>query len=272
MIKKIFINGGLTIVVYILFVFIFKTQRIIFPIFMIVAFFVSMRMLYKDVIASLLPLLIIWFIHLFLPDTKINNVIIYVVFTPLTFLLGYYLRNKLLLIKILYPILLVLIGLFGFKNLWFFLENINARKPQNVPKMELLSNGNQIRLDTINNKIIVLDYWTTNCGVCFKKFPEYEKLYLKYIKNPNVLTYAVNIPSKNDTIGYAKKMIEKYNYKFPVLYSDSDTIPKQLGFNKYPHLVIIKNKKIRFNGYPALEEDYLFVSSLEDEIERLLNE
>jgi hypothetical protein len=42
-------------------------------------------------------------------------------------------------------------------------------------------------------------------------------------------------------------MIKRYNYKFPVLYSDSDTIPKQLGFNKLPHLVILKNGHARYN-------------------------
>jgi hypothetical protein len=68
-------------------------------------------------------------------------------------------------------------------------------------------------------------------------------------------------------------MIEKYNYQFPVLYSNSDKIiTKQLGFNKFLHLVILKNGKVRYNGYSALVEDNLFVNSLEDEIDLLLKE
>ena len=95
---------------------------------------------------------------------------------------------------------------------------------------------------------------------------------LKYKENLNVKLYAVNTPMKRHTSGSAKKMIEKYNYQFPVLYSDSDTIPKQLGFNKFLHLVILKNGKVRYNGYSALVEDNLFVNSLEDEIDLLLKE
>jgi hypothetical protein len=73
---------------------------------------------------------------------------------------------------------------------------------------------------------------------------------LKYKENPNVKLYAFNIPIKSDTFEFAKKkLIKKYNYQFPVLYSGSDTIPKQLGFNKFPHLVILKNGKVRYNGW-----------------------
>ncbi|WP_088323584.1 TlpA family protein disulfide reductase [Polaribacter tangerinus] len=272
MFKKIVFNGGLVILVYILIVFIAGTQKIIFPVFMILAFIVSMFMSYKNVTASFIPLLLIWLIHLFLPDSKLNNVIIYIVFTPLTFLLGYYLRNKFYFLKILYLIILILVGIYGFSNFWMIIENYNARQKKDAPKMEFISeNGNQIRLDTIQNKIIVLDYWTTSCGVCFQKFPKYEELFMKYKNNPNINLYAVNIPERRDTIGHAKKMIEKYNYQFPVLYSETDTVPKLLGFNRYPHVIILKDKKVRYNGYPVLEDD-VYVHNLENEIEKLLNE
>ncbi|WP_157691816.1 TlpA disulfide reductase family protein [Polaribacter sp. KT25b] len=221
-------------------------------------------------IYSMSLLTLIWGIHFFRESSIIVNIIIYFIFTPLTFYLGYYLKNKHVFYKIIYPVFLVLIGVYGFTNLWYYTTNFNSRVNYNSPIMNF--HNNEVRIDTIKNEVIVLDYWTTSCGVCFKKFPEFEKLYLKYKENPNVKLYAVNIPIKRDTFGSAKKMIEKYNYQFPVLYSDSDTIPKQLGFNKYPHLIILKNGKVRYNGYPALGEDNLFVNSLDDEIELLLKE
>jgi len=132
-------------------------------------------------------------------------------------------------------------------------------------------NGAKVQLDTVKNKLIVLDFWTTTCGVCFKSFPDYEKIYLKYKDNPDVRIYSVNIPVKRDIVGYAKKKIGEYNYTFPVLYADSDTIPKFFGFNSTPHLIIIKNGKVRFNGYPVLDEDIL-TKNIKDEIDLLLNE
>lgn len=272
MFKKLVFNGSITILIYILCVFFFKTQRIIFPIFMSGAFIFCMFSTYKNVLTSFIPLTLLWIINLFLPGSKINNLIIYIIFTPITFLLGYYLKDKLLLFKVLYPVILFFIGFYGFINLWFFMENFNARDNMKAPEMKFNYLESEIRLDTIKNTIIVLDFWTTNCGVCFKKFPDFEKSYLNYKNNPDVIFYTVNIPVKRDTLGLANKMIGKYNYQFPKLFATSDTIPKQLGFNKYPHNIILKNGKIRFNGSFSINDKDIFLYKLENEIERFLNE
>lgn len=272
MIKKLLIYSLGTVVFYLLITILFDGHEYIFPIFMISAFFFSFFLTKKKMLYSLSLLTFIWFIHFFREESIISNVIIYFIFTPLTFYLGYYLKKKHFLYKILYPILLLLVGVYGFSNFWHYTTNFNARQIINSPKMYLNNSlGNLMRLDTIRDKIIVLDFWTTNCGVCFEKFPKYEKLYLKYKANPKILMYAINIPVRRDTIGFAKRLIEKYDYQFPILYSDSDSVPKKLGFNTYPHLVILKNAKIRYNGYPVLD-DKLYVDNLEDELELLLKE
>jgi len=264
----------LGVVLYYLFiVYLFNGQKVIFPVFTISIFFFSMFLSKREMIFSFTLLYIIWVIQLFLPNTILSINIIYLVFIPLTFWLGYFLKNKSWGLKIIYPFLLILVGIYGFSNFFYFIKSFNTRQNEISPKVELFSNQNDlIRLDTIQNKIIVLDFWTTNCGVCFIKFPAYEKIYLKYKGNPKVEIYAVNIPVKRDTIGYAEKRIGKYDYSFPVLYATSDTIPKSLGFNGYPHLIIIKNQRIRYNGIGIMGVKNVFVDDLEDEIELLLNE
>lgn len=269
MIKKIFINGGITVLLYLFFVFIFKRQVFIFPVFMTIAFIVSMFMSFKNVICAFIPLLTIWIIQLFLEGTIISHVIIYLFFTPFTFLLGYHLKHKKTYLKISYILILIFIGVYGFVNFRFFVNNIFAHKIEISPKMIYSYLDKDIRLDTVKNKILVLDFWTSNCGVCFKKFPDFEKLHKKYKRNPNINLYAVNIPSSFDTLNQAKYKIGKYNYSFPILYAKSDTIPKLLGFNTYPHFVILKNGKIRYNGYPNINEKNTFTSSLEEEINRI---
>jgi thiol-disulfide isomerase/thioredoxin len=270
--KKFLIYSLGVVIFYLIVNLLFNGQQIIFPIFMISSFVFSFFISKKEMIYSFSFLTMIWFIHFFREASILSNIIIYFIFTPLTFFLGFYLKKKHYLLKGTYITILILIGVYGFSNFWFFVTNFDAHQANDSPIMVFSSSDNkQVRLDTIKNKVIVLDYWTTSCGVCFQKFPKYEELYFKYKENPNVLIYAVNIPERRDTVGYAKKKIEKYKYQFPVLYSDSDTIPKILGFNKFPHLVILKNKKVRYNGYPVLDKNYL-VHSLEEEIEILLNE
>jgi len=261
------------VVLYYLFiVYIFNQQIYIFPVFTISAFFFSMFLNKKEMIFSFSLLFIVWVIHLFLPNGKIGNIFIYLIFTPLTFWLGYFLKNKYWIYKILYPIVLIFIGVYGFLNANYYVVNFNAHKDFKSPTMAFYTDDHsKKRLDTLMNKIIVLDFWTTSCGVCFSAFPNYEKLFLEFKDDPLVNIYSINIPIKRDTVGFAKKRIEKYKYQFPVLYADSDSIPKELDFNTYPHLVIIKNGRVRFNGYPTMGKN-LFINDLKDEIDLLLNE
>lgn len=239
---------------------------------MITAFIASMFLSFKNVISAFIPLFIIWIIQPFLESTIISHVIIYLLFTPATFLLGYYLKKKLIIYKVFYGLLLICIGFYGFNNFWYIITNKNSRETLSFPKVELYNSNYKIRLDTIEDKVIILDFWTTNCGVCFQKFPDFEKKYFKYKNSPKVELFAVNIPVRTDTLSQANNMINKYNYEFSKLYADSDTIPKLLGFNRYPHQIILKNGKIRFNGSLNINEKNIFVYKLEDEVKRLLDE
>lgn len=249
-------------------------HRFIFPLFLIPVFIavVFLKNKVKEIKHSWYLFCLILVIQLFLPRTKESIIIIYVVFIPLTFFIGY--LNKLKVLKLGYPLIIILVGIYGFINLLYYMANFNAQQNITSPKIIVKNeDGKQIRIDTIKNKIIVLDFWSTSCGICFKQFPEFEKIYLKYKNNPKVNLYTLNIPFVRDTLGYAQKKIGKYSYKFPKLYANSDTIPKLLNFNGYPRLVILKNHKIRFNGHFISSSDKnVFVKKLENEIELLLQE
>lgn len=39
-----------------------------------------------------------------------------------------------------------------------------------------------VNLNSNNDTIYVLDCWTSNCGICFKKFPDFEKIQSNYVK------------------------------------------------------------------------------------------
>jgi len=269
--KHLLYNIGV-VLFYLLALNIFRDKKVVFPLFMISLFLFSIFSKVKEVRFSFILMWLIFIGHLFFESTIISTVIIYIIFLPLTFWLALYLKNKSWVSKIGYSALLVLVGIYGFTNLFFFITTFNAHNVKDAPKIELfLSDNSQVRIDTIHNKVIVLDFWTTSCGLCYQKFAAYEELYLKYKDNPKVELYTVNIPIKRDTIGYAKLRIESYDYSFPNLYADSDTLPKSFGFNKYPHLIIVKNGKTRFNGLLILDKE-LFVNNLEDEIELLLKE
>jgi len=250
-----------------------RTRVIVFPLFLLSGYIIN-RFIKEQALfyISFIPLEIIFFITLFQTGTNIGSTIIYLVFIPITFYLGFNYKKGSFIYHLLYFLFLIFIGRYGFLNLDAVTKNIHSRKINISPKIVLkTSEDKTIQLDTIKNKVIVLDFWTTSCGVCFRKFPDFDNIYSKYKNNPKIELYAVNIPIKRDTLGQAKKMISYYKYNFPVLYAKSDSIPLSLNFNGYPHLIIIKNREIRYNGTLVTSSDIIF-NNLEDEIELLLSE
>lgn len=110
----------------------------------------------------------------------------------------------------------------------------------------IVNNTDTIKLAG-NDKFIVLDFWTTSCGICFQKFPEVQKLYEEYKDDDRVALYAVNIPIKRDTPTMAEDMIRKREYTFPVYYAHGG-IDTQLNVRRFPVTLLVKNNKIVARG------------------------
>ncbi|GHN02084.1 hypothetical protein WSM22_35730 [Cytophagales bacterium WSM2-2] len=99
------------------------------------------------------------------------------------------------------------------------------------------------------NKTLVVDFWTTSCGVCFTKFPKLEKLYSKLKDRKDIVIVAVNIPLKGDTNEKAIEMIRKRGYSFEILFAEQKATNEGFEFNAYPTSFIIKDgKMITYKG------------------------
>ncbi len=121
---------------------------------------------------------------------------------------------------------------------------------EEVPGFTLInSNGIDFTNKDLKDKIVIFDFWTTYCGVCFKKFPILQEEFVKYKNTPGIEFYAVNIPWKRDSVGAAKRIISEYPYTFPVLYAKSDSLAKLFKVFAYPTVIIIRNgEEIIFRG------------------------
>jgi len=108
---------------------------------------------------------------------------------------------------------------------------------------------NEIYLEEIENKVIVLDFWSVHCGECFRKFPDFEKI-KHYYNDKDVVFYAVYIPwneeNENDELEECLHWIQEQNFTFNIVKTDAMT-KKMLGINGVPQLLVIdKNKKMSF--------------------------
>lgn len=99
------------------------------------------------------------------------------------------------------------------------------------------------------NKILLLDFWHTRCGICFEKFPVLEELYSKYKYDTSILIIAVNKPLMSDSIGEAFALLKKKNYSFPILIPAIDTLPELFDVTGYPTTFLIdKTGTVIFKG------------------------
>ncbi len=226
----------------------------------------------KQIFLFSIPFLLLITLTLFLEDALISIILLYLILIPISIFLGYFTRLKSKLFIVIFISLVLLVFYFGFDNWNSLLRNYAARVNQESPSIEFIDlNNSKIKLDTVQNKVIVLDFWTTSCGVCFKTFPDFEKVYLEFKNNPHVLIYSVNIPIKKDTLSKTKRLVKKLGYKFPTLFANSNEIPNSLNFNTYPTLTILKNGRVRYNGRLEASEK-IKVHNIRTEIELLLNE
>ncbi len=145
---------------------------------------------------------------------------------------------------------------------------------RNVSELAFINtDGSEVRLGDFEGKIVILDFWSTSCGICYKKFPELEKLYETYKHNDSIRIFAVNLIHKDQTIEQMKNKAEELGYTFPNLlttFEERNRTTKVLQFNAVPTLVILdKDGSIYYRG--SLEtSDRVFVNNTYKIIDKLL--
>ncbi len=141
-----------------------------------------------------------------------------------------------------------------------FTGKVKAYKlPQNIEGIN--EKNTRINSQTFQNKIVLLDFWHTRCGVCFQKFPQLQAFYDKYKDNGSVVVFAVDKPIEEDKQKSAFKVIEEEGYNFPVLLPNDEELPEKFGVKGYPTTFVIdKQGNVVYKG--GIEGAVLMVEEL----------
>ena len=188
------------------------------------------------------------------PDFLIHNIAILIAF------LFYKSRRIGVPVSITYFAFLVFMYLNGYSLYLHYLNfgTLSGRVSETCPPFELFQeDSTKISNDYFNDKILVLDFWNTGCGVCFRKFPELEEKFVKY-QGQQIDIYSVNVPLARDTLGQATRMVADRHYSFPVLFIHDLDILKKLKIKGFPTTLVITNgKMIVFRGDIEKLENFL---------------
>jgi thiol-disulfide isomerase/thioredoxin len=150
-------------------------------------------------------------------------------------------------------------------------EKQNEQNPmQSSPDFEFITlAGEYISSSNLRGKIIVLDFWSTDCTPCRKSMPQMEELYKKYRNNPHVAIYLVN--SGWETIEKARKFAHDKRssflffswgtkYDLPFAYDQGSKTLKVFGIDSNPSTIIIDSKfniRLKHSGYIKDVKDFL---------------
>jgi thiol-disulfide isomerase/thioredoxin len=102
--------------------------------------------------------------------------------------------------------------------------------------------NNKISNKTLENKIVLLDFWHSRCGVCFQKFPQLQAFYNKYRNDDSIVVFAVDKPIEEDKQKSVFKVIEEEGYNFPVLLPTDEELPDKFGVFRFPVTFVINRQ------------------------------
>lgn len=147
------------------------------------------------------------------------------------------------------------IGYTNWLSVIYKTENI-----KNLPNLTFVTEQNEV-IEIDKNKLTIIDVWTSSCGVCFKQFPDYQKLEEAYKKNTSVQFYSVNIPSKRDDRNKLIEQIRK-KYRFPIFFGN-DEFRNLFQIDAYPHLIVIQNNEVKYSGFVSYKKtDYYSINNI----------
>jgi thiol-disulfide isomerase/thioredoxin len=198
----------------------------------------------------------------------------YIIFIPISnFLAFLYVRYRKALIIPISLLTFFCIGKFLFISIFTLISNYNSERTVDLPYVTLLTRDKtKVDLHQRDDKVIILDFWSTSCSICFKKFPDLQRTFEKYKDNKNVQFFAVNYPLPRDRFNKTVQILDSIGYSFPQLFAQSShEIEEKLHFNTFPHLLIIKNGKIRYEGLFETKDNTIFYS-VESQVDKLLRE
>lgn len=98
-------------------------------------------------------------------------------------------------------------------------------------------------LETLKDKIIVVDFWFINCGPCIKEIPDLNKLKSEY-ETDDIEWFAVTYDPKEKVERFLDRM--KFDY---TIVPDSKHLTDRFDIRFYPTTLIIdENRKIVYTG------------------------
>ena len=121
----------------------------------------------------------------------------------------------------------------------------------NLADCEVSDSNHTFRLSDVDAEYIVLDVWSSRCGVCIKQMPEIQALYDEYKDSEKIKVVSLfTCLLKGETISEGYRILNRKGYDFPIYAIEKDSpILTSCNIMAFPRLLILdKDRTVIFNG------------------------
>ncbi len=141
-----------------------------------------------------------------------------------------------------------------------FKRNLKGNIVENLNLTDL--QGNKSSMESLKGKIIVLNFWFTNCAPCIEEMPDLNKMKAKYEKE-EIVFFAITFNKKDIILSF----LEKTKLDYIIIPNDQKTIDDfQIKF--FPtNILINKDGKVEFINETFVSNG---VDIIDKKIEKLL--
>ena len=115
--------------------------------------------------------------------------------------------------------------------------------------------GNQVSLESLRGKVVVVNLWATWCTFCKSEMPAFQNVFESYPPESDVVILAVNSTVQDDPVKVAQ-FVEDYGLQYPILLDTSGRVTKAYQVRALPTTFFIDRKGIIQNvtiGGPLTE-------------------
>jgi thiol-disulfide isomerase/thioredoxin len=109
------------------------------------------------------------------------------------------------------------------------------------PFRMVTSAGEELQLDDMNGKVVLLDFWATWCGPCKESLPEIAHIAKDYANDPMLVVISV---SQDRDEGLWKAFVQKNNMSWPQYRDANNALSSAYGVASIPHFFTIDTNGI----------------------------
>ena len=122
-----------------------------------------------------------------------------------------------------------------------FIDNPHLAAEHMAPPFKFVTaQGEEIELDDMHGKVVLLDFWATWCGPCKESLPDIQRIARDFKDEPLVV---ISISQDADASAW-KKFVQDHNMDWPQYRDHNGALSRAYGVNAIPHYFTIDSNGV----------------------------